>query len=185
MNKLTVKDLMIRTGDLASIHSQASVAEAVVALGKLVENFRIGGHSSRVLLVVDDSGRMLGKLSPVDMLQGLDASSSLQVDATASAQLGRVRHIIETCNVSQRHAASSWDEAYDVSHHTRVCDIMRKPAKGQIISEDASLNEAMHRFSDGRYSNLFVADGEHNLVGVLDVNLFYDALANMVSKVAA
>ena len=71
MSQSTVKEIMIPCSELSSISADASLGEAILALGEVVDAFRHGGRSSRVLLVTDSTGRMVGKLTPVDILRGM------------------------------------------------------------------------------------------------------------------
>lgn len=178
-----IKDIMVQASELSFINTNASLGEAILALGQVVEGFKSGRRCSRVLIVRDDNGRMVGKLSPVDMLRGMEDNSA-PVDVNVSSHIGRVSHVIESCTAQMRQASRPWDDLGTVARSKKVSDVMQKLGKSQIISQDESPNEAIHRFAGNSYNNLFVADDEQNLVGVLDRANFYSAMMDKVRQVA-
>ena len=72
MEKMKVRELMRPMEEFPRISSQATFVEAVEALEKAQQAFISGKASQRILLVCDEAGRILGKLSPMDVVQGLE-----------------------------------------------------------------------------------------------------------------
>ncbi|MDO5484019.1 MAG: CBS domain-containing protein [Desulfovibrionaceae bacterium] len=178
-----IKDMMVKVSNLSSIDSRATLAEAMLALGKAMEN-RDEQPLSTVLVVKDEQGRMVGKLSTADMLRIMEGVSS-PVDVNASAQLERVGYVIESCTEQMRQASRPWDNLGALSSQKKVLDIMQKPGKGQVISQDESPNEAIHRFVSGGYNNLFVSDSQNNLVGVLNKSSFCSEVVSKLHRAAS
>jgi len=182
MSQSTVKEIMIPCSELSSISADASLGEAILALGEVVDAFRHGGRSSRVLLVTDSTGHMVGKLTPVDILRGMEAPDNRMAHGADDARLGRVHCVIDSCLAQERRDSLPWDTAGSLSRTVKVRDIMQKIGKDQLVNENDNLNEVVHHFAKSRHNNLFVAGARGNLVGVLDVSAFYGVLTDNVKR---
>jgi len=76
MEKLTVRDLMVPTDKFPKISESAGFYEAFVALETAQEKYLSGKSEQRILLVEDEAGKIIGKLSPIDLLRGLETNYS-------------------------------------------------------------------------------------------------------------
>jgi predicted transcriptional regulator len=72
MEKMGVRDLMRPGEEFPRISSHATLAEVIKALEKAQKDFSFGRKSQRILLVHEDSGKIVGKISPMDVVQGLE-----------------------------------------------------------------------------------------------------------------
>lgn len=185
MSQNTVREIMIPCSELSSINADATLGEAIVALGEVMDSFRHGGRGSRVLVVKDNAGRMVGKLTPVDILRGMESSEAGMAQSAADSRLGRVSCVLDTCLAEQRKASMPWDDAVSLSRTVKVSDIMQRIGRDQLVSENDDLNRIVHLFAAGKHNNLFVTDARGDLSGVLDISAFYGILTENVDRLCS
>jgi hypothetical protein len=80
MEKLKVKDLMVPADRFPKISCLATLYDGLAALEKAQEKYMSGESDQRILLVDNEEGTVMGKLSPVDLLSGLE-TNYLKVNA--------------------------------------------------------------------------------------------------------
>lgn len=73
MESMNINELMRPVEEFPRISNQASFMEAVEALERVDEEVRRGKAPERILLVYDESsGKIVGKLSPIDVVKALE-----------------------------------------------------------------------------------------------------------------
>lgn len=175
MDKAKVEDLMIPADNLLAIKTTDSFLAVVEGLAQALEEFKTGKRISRVLIVVDDAGNMVGKISPSDVLRSMEPGYNKLLNMDASAHVQKFGYLIQSLREEVQHAALPWDRLCQTAKTHTVQDIMRKPAHSQILQIGESLNEAIHRFVLGKHNTIFVTNG-HKLVGMLDMPTIYLAI---------
>ena len=70
----TVKDLMVPLSEYATVSEDATLYEAVISLEKAQENFedKHTRYRHRAILILDKKGKVVGKLSQLDVLSSLE-----------------------------------------------------------------------------------------------------------------
>ena len=72
MKKRLVKELMVPLSEYATVPIQATLQDAVVALRQTHMDNRDRKYLHRAILVLDENGVVVGKVSFVDILRGLE-----------------------------------------------------------------------------------------------------------------
>ena len=72
MEKMKVSELMRPVSEFPKISCEATFAQAVDALEKAQQDYASGKAPQRILLVYDDTQKIVGKLSPLDVVYGLE-----------------------------------------------------------------------------------------------------------------
>ena len=73
MHAKKVKDLMVPLEEYATVSEEANLHEAVLALEKAQSRFRQDRYKHRAVLVYDKEKRIVGKLSQLDVIKGLES----------------------------------------------------------------------------------------------------------------
>ena len=175
MDKKKVEDLMIHADNILSINVDDSFTAAVEGLEQALEDFKSNKRRTRVLIVLDEQGHMVGKISPSDVLRSMEPSYDKLLDTNSSAHVSKFGYLIQSLREEIQHAALPWDRLCQTAKTHKVRDIMRTPPHSQIIQLGESINEAIHRFVLGKHNTLFVTNGRV-LVGLLDVPTLYHAI---------
>ena len=152
---MKVSELMRPIDEFSKISSQATYMEAVEALEKADQEFKSGKAPERILLVYDESGYIVGKLSPMDVVQGLEPNYANIDDlkATPYYQLLRLwqRPLGELC---------------EKAHSVKIQNFIKMPTPDHMVTSDDKIENAFHLFVVNRHDSLFVKDGSY-IVGLV------------------
>ncbi len=180
MNGL-VRDYIVPIGKFPMISESATFAGAVMALDRAQEEFMSGKREQRILLVCDSENKIVGKLSPLDVVRGLEPDYDKLVDANASSFVSTT-YVID----SMKDQALLWSKPLDdlciSAKNIKIKDFIRRPAPSQIIKADESVNVAFHRFVTFRHDSLFVME-DLKLVGLIRFSDVYREIVRRIKEV--
>jgi len=184
MKKNKIRDAMVPVADFPRISDEATFSEAVLALEKHNAAFLAGQAKQRITLVYDAQNRIVGKLTPMDVIRGLESGyGKMPVDISYSSFASTYQHVMET---AQEQATMLWSKPMDdlckAVQNVKVKDFLRNPTEAQVVNIDDSLSEALHRFVLGRNDSLFVTDNGH-LVGVVRFSDVYQGILYQIKNV--
>lgn len=182
MKKSKVKELMTPISDFPRIREDATFAQAAGALHKAQDDYASGRTKQRILLVENSEGKIRGKLSPLDLMRGLEPEYEKVMDAKkGGAFVANYEYVIksmrEQFSILERPLADLCSKAGT----TRVGDFLRPVTDAQTIKAESSLNEALHRFIVCRFDSLFVLDNGR-LVGLLRFSDVYREVYEIITE---
>lgn len=176
MEKMKVHELMRPVEEFPRISSRATFVEAVEALAAAEKEYRDGRAKQRILLVCDDDGRIIGKLSPMDVLQGLEPKyegiQSLENFPHYRLAPSPVESLKEELKVWERPLSELCRKAVAV----KIEHFVKLPTPDHMVNADDYMDKAFHLFVVGRHDSLFVTAGE----AVVGVILFSDVYREIV-----
>ncbi len=182
--KGSVKDYMVPVAEFPLIAETATLAEGVLALDKVHEEYLAGRREQRILLVCDSGNKVVGKLSPIDVMRGLEPDYDKVMDGSTSPLMGNVGYVID----SMKNTATLWAKPLDdmcvTAQGVAIRDVVSRPTKSQVIGQDDSINTAFHRFVMFRHDSLFVMDGK-KLVGLLRFSDVYREVADKMKNICS
>jgi len=180
MEKMKIRELMRPVEEFPSISSQATFMEAVEALEKAQDAYQSGKASHTILMVFDGPDRILGKLSPMDVVQGLEPKYD-KVDSLAYSRFHISRATIdrmkEELRLWQRPLGDLCRKAYEV----KVGDFIRAPSPERMVDVDDSMDQAFHLFVLGRPDSLFVTE-KGKIVGLIRFSDVYTKIVEVIKK---
>ncbi len=168
MEITTAKDLMVPLEEYATVSEEATLKDAVDALEKVREELdrKRYKYLHRAVLVLDNNNEVVGKISQLDILRGLEPNYKL-VDKSRrlsssglSAQF--LTSLMDMHSLWVQPLGGICAKAADV----KVKDFMVTLAEGEFIDEKAPLEEAMHMMVMGHHHSLLVTEDE-NIIGIL------------------
>ena len=181
MQNMKVKDFMRPVGDFPRISEEISFGEAVMALRKSDMEFQSGRGKQRILLVENAEGAIVGKLSPMDVLSGLEPQFS--VSAAEQRHLSyssSFEHVMKNMFEQAMLWTQPLEELCAKAAGVKVKNFIRRPTEQQTVSAEDSLNVAVHRFVLGRHDALFVTR-DKTLTGILRFSDVYRELGRVIS----
>ncbi len=178
----TVKDFMVPIGKFPMISDTATFAGAVMALDRAQEEYLSGKREQRILLVRDEDNKIVGKLSPIDVVRGLEPDYDKLVDEQASALVGNFDYVIQTMKNQVTLWSKPLDDLCSTAKDMLVRDFVSNPSQSQIIGAEESLNAAFHRFVMFKHDSLFVMDGQ-KLVGLIRFSDVYKEISRRIKEV--
>jgi CBS domain-containing protein len=161
---------MVFFEEYASIHQDANLFEAVLALEKAQEEFRRpeAQYPHRAILVYDDDGKIVGKLSQLDIMRALEPKYRM----AASGQDGRIMASGFSQDFLRAMARqfALWDKPLsDIckkATEMKAKNCMYIPEEGEYVKADDTLALAMHQLVMGHHQSLLVTRGG-SIVGIL------------------
>lgn len=175
MKSYKIKDLMVPLSEYATISEGATILDAVVALEKAQEEFDATRYRHRAILVLDDGGKVIGKLSQLDLLRSLEPKYEEMKDSRGLAKLG----FSKTFMLSLLETYKMFDKPMEAlcrkAAQQKVNQYMHTPSEGEFIDERAALDAAIHLLVMGHHQSLLVTrDGE--IVGILRLTDVFGAV---------
>jgi CBS domain-containing protein len=166
MEKMKVRELMRPVEEFPRVSSQATLMEAVEALAEAERDFLAERSKQRIVLVCDEEGRVMGKISPMDVVQGLEPRyegiESLKTMPRYQLSPSLVESLKDELRVWERPLAELCKKAVAV----RIESFIKLPTPDHMIHADDNMDKAFHLFVVGRHDSLFVSDGKA-VVGVI------------------
>lgn len=165
MNK-RVKDIMVPLAEYATVSTEATLFEAVIALEEAQRNFGKDRYKHRAILVYDEKKKIVGKLSQLDVLRSLEAGYSRIGDIKAISHSGFSQDLIKSLMEKYDLWQTPLEDICRKGYQIKVKAIMYTPGQGEYVDQDASLNEAIHQLIMGHHQSLLVTAGK-DIVGIL------------------
>jgi len=180
-----VKHYMVPTEKFPMIPDTATFGGAILALEQAQEDFAAGKREQRILLVHDKDHKIVGKLSPLDVIRGLEPDFLKIIDPALSSHDITKSYDYVTHSMREK-LVHLWTKPLDdlcaKAKDVRVKDFLRSPHPNQIVQAGDSLNEVFRRFALGRHDSLFVTD-KQNLVGMIRFSDVYKEIVRRIKDV--
>ncbi len=176
-----VREFMTPVEDFPRISQDAPFGDAVAALEKAREEFSAGKVKQFLLLVEDGQGRVIGKVSPMDVLLGLEPGYLNLIDSSG-LRFKDVNYVVESMRAKARLWAKPFENLCQSATTRSAKDIMRRPVQSTRIKASDSMDAAFHHFLAGRHDSLFVMEGE-TVIGILKFSDVYHAVSKQIIDV--
>jgi CBS domain-containing protein len=178
---MTVEDIMVPIAEYTTVSQEATLYEAIVALGNAQVAFDQAHYNHRAVLVLDDDRQVVGKLSQMDVIRGLEPGYRNKDNFPEITHWGLSRETVAT----MMHDLQLWQEPLkDIcrkSASIHVRDIMYTPEEGEYVDQEASLNEAIHQLVVGHHQSLLVLKA-NRVTGILRLVDVFSALLHIVNE---
>ena len=166
MKSFMVKEIMVPLPEYATVAEDATLYEAVTALEEAQARFDQTRGQHRAILIYDKNKKIVGKLSQLDILKALEPKYRGIADDKHTHRFGFTKDYLK----SMHEDFALWDKPLnqlcEKAAVRKVKDIMYTPTEGEYVSEDATLDEAIHWLVVGHHHSLLVTRGD-DIVGVL------------------
>jgi len=176
---IIVKDLMVPLEEYATVHQDATLYDAILALEKAQTTFDPKKHKHRAILVLDKSGKVVGKVGIFDILIALEPKYG-QLEAEGA--LSRSGYSTEFIN-SMLKDNVLWNEPFEFicnkALKLNVNDFMADLSDGVYINEKATLGEAIHQIVLQKNQSLLVNRGRE-VVGILRLTDIFTKICDKI-----
>jgi CBS domain-containing protein len=183
MEIITVEDLMVPIDEYATVSEEATLYEAVKALEKAQEELdrKHYPYLHRAILVLDKKGKVLGKISQLDVLRALEPKYEEMGDMRNLSRAGLNPDFIKSMMETYALCEIPFTQMCYNASNLKVKKFMYSPTKGEYVEADASLCEAIHIFVMGDHQKLLVTR-EGEIIGVLRLtDVFKEVFQTMES----
>ncbi len=165
MKATKVKELMVPLEEYATVSEESSLYEAVLALEEAQERFQKDTYKHRAILVYDENKNIVGKLSQLDVIKGLEAGYK-HLDLSSVKHTGFSPEFMRSLIKAYDLWSKPLEEICRKAPSIKVKDVMYTPTEGEYVREEANLDEAIHQLVMGKHQSLLVTRGD-KIVGIL------------------
>jgi len=180
MTSIKVKDIMVPLEEYATVSEGATLYEAVLALEKAQEQYKQSRYKHRAVLVYDKDRRIVGKVSQLDAIRGIEAGYSKIGDLKAVSHSGFRPAFIKSLMGKYSLWQKPLEDIVKKAVKVKVKDIMHTPTEGEYVAEEASLEEAIHLLVMGQHQSLLVTR-DNRIVGILRLTDVFMALRTLIT----
>ena len=183
MKSYAVKELMVPLSEYATVTEDATLYDAVLALEKAQENFddKHTRYSHRAILILDKDGNVAGKLSQLDVLKALEPKYQEMIQGQGSQRFGFTKKFMQSMLEDYSLFTSPLNDICCKAGEQPVKKFMQTPTEGEYVSDDRSLDVAIHQLIMGQHQSLLVTRDD-KIVGVLRLTDVFAAVFHKMKE---
>ncbi len=166
---------MVPLSEYATVSEDATLFEAVSELEKAQKEFNQTRYRHRAILVMDDSGKVIGKLTQMDALKALEPKYDTMLDRRRSHHLGFSKEFMKSMLKEYHLFDSSLEDMCCKAGGQNVKKFMRTPSEGEYIEQNATMDEAIHQLVLGNHQSLLVMQ-QGTICGILRLTDVFEAV---------
>jgi CBS domain-containing protein len=177
MNDKKVKDLMLPLAEYATISAESTIREALVALNKAQMGLTYDRHHHRAILVIDETGEVVGKLTHHSILASLEPRLLGSVDLRQLDRAGLTQEFISSMEESAVNLNLTLERMCAEAGRRKVEQAMVPTIES--IEEEAPLAEAIHLIVRKHVQSVLVTRSDR-VVGILRTSDVFEEVADMI-----
>ncbi len=179
MRTIPVKDLMVPLEKYATVPQHATLHEAVLALEKAQMALDPSRHKHRAILVLDESGKVVSKITMKNILVALEPNYGKVEGMGVLERSGYSPDLIR----SMLEDNALWTEPLQFVRERatklKVGDFIQALSEGEYIDDNATLGEAIHQLVVYPYHSLLVTSGDE-VVGILRLSDVFSKICDEI-----
>ncbi len=179
MEEKRVRDLMLLLNEYATIQADSSLKEALESLSQAQLCLEDGRHQHRAVLVLNEDGEVVGKLSHWAVLRSLEPKLLKTDDIASLARAGLTDEFIQSMQQSYSVFTSSLEQMCRTAANIRAKDAM--VSVGESIDWDAPLTDAIRLLVTKHVQSIPVTRG-NQVVGILRLSDVFEEVATIIKE---
>lgn len=179
MKQDTVKDLMVPISEYATVPENATLFDAVLALGNAREMFDQKNYQHRAVLILNSDNRVIGKLGQLDVLQAIEPKNEKVDKIKNITSFGFSPDFINKTREQYRLEGAWKEDLFTTATKLKAVDYMQSLSEGEYVNENTSLQTAIHQLVMGKHMSLLVT-AKKDIVGILRMSdVFFSIFSAM------
>ncbi len=179
MKTITVKELMLPLHKYATVHRGATLREAVLALEKAQMTLDPTRHKHRAILVLDESGKVVSKLTMKNILVALEPNYGKVEGTDVLERSGFSPDLIRSMLEDNALWAQPLQFVRERAAQLKVGDFIQTPLENEYIEENSTLGEAAHQLIVYPYLSLLVTRDDE-VVGILRLSDVFTKVCEII-----
>ncbi|MDO8946674.1 MAG: CBS domain-containing protein [Desulfocapsaceae bacterium] len=182
MEHYLVKDLMVPISEYAVVVVGTPLIEAIRVLEKAQEVYTVSKYQHRSILVLDENGHIVGKISQLRALKALEPEFKFNDEIAEMRKFKFSETYIARLQDKYRsHRKFITDSVLREAANKKVEEFMQAPSPGEYVADDCSLDAAILQLTAGQHLSLLVTR-DKQIVGVLRIaDVFAAAFHKMMT----
>jgi len=181
MQKIKVKELMVPVSEYPTVSRDASLYQAILALEEGHRQLKERTFKPRAVLVVDQEGQVVGKLSMWNIMRALEPKYADIADFDRLGHWGLNPEFLRSIVKDRRLWADPLEHLCQTAANKEVHEFMSLPQADEIVDEDDNLAEAIHHLVMGKYLSLLVKK-QGRVTGFLRLCDVFEKVAELVKS---
>jgi hypothetical protein len=179
MKTIAVKELMVPLEAYATVSREATLREAIFALEQAQMTLDPSRHKHRAILVLDESGKVVGKITMKNILMALEPNYGKLEGIDVLERSGHSPDLIKSMLEDNALWAKPLQFVHERATRLKVGDFIQAPPEGEYIDENANLGEAIHRLIAYPTLSLLVTCNDE-VVGILRLSDVFTKICDTI-----
>lgn len=169
MEHYCVKDLMVPISEYATVRVGTSLLAAMQVLERAQEAYTSSKYQHRAILVLDEDNHVVGKIGQLRVLKAIETRYDLDNEIEELKSFNFSDEYISHRREQYRlQGPIMKTDALKNATGKKVEEFMQKPTPGEFVSEECSLDRAIHKLVSGTHLSLLVTRDEE-IIGILRI----------------
>lgn len=181
MRTITVRELMVPLEAYATVSKEATLREAILALETAQMTIDPSRHKHRAILVLDDSGNVVSKITMKNILVALEPNYGKLEGTDVLERSGYSPDLIRSMLEDNALWAKPLQFVHERAIQLKVADFIQAPSAGEYIEENASLGEAIHQLIAYPTLSLLVTSSD-KVVGILRLSDVFTKICDIIKS---
>lgn len=179
MKTTKIADLMVPLSEYATVTVGDTLNDAMLALEKAQGQFDQSKYRHRAVLVLNQAGDVVGKISQHAALKALEPQYLKMAESSTAANYGFSVQFLKDLQDQYSLLDGAMENICQKAGKMKVEDFMSKPTEGEFIDLGASLDRAIHLLVMGHHQSLLVKDKD-KVCGVLRLTDVFAAVFHVM-----
>jgi CBS domain-containing protein len=163
----------------ATVPREATLREAILALEKAQMTLDSSRHKHRAILVLDESGKVVSKITMKNILVALEPNYGKVEGMEVLERSGYSPDLIKDMLEDNALWAEPLQFVCERATKLKVGDFIQAPSQDEYIDENATLGEAIHQLVVSPYHSLLVTSGDE-VVGILRLSDVFTKICDII-----
>jgi len=169
MEHISIKDLAVPISEYAAVRIGTTLLDAIWELEKAQEAFTSSKYQHRAILVLDQEDTVVGKIGQLRILKAVETGYEINEELERLKSYNFSEAYIAGIQEKRRlDAPILTRESLCAAAEMKVEEFMQQPTPDECVSEDSSIDIAIHRLVAGTHLSLLVTR-DTKIVGVLRI----------------
>ncbi len=176
MKNYFVKDLMVPISEYATVVIGTPLIEAIRTLDKAQDAYTESKYQHRAVLVLDNDGNVVGKISQLRALKAIEPDFDFDIDLEKLQKFNfSPEYLAQMRDKYRAQGQIIRNDTLKQAAGKKVEDFMQSHSAGEYVAEDCSVDTAIHKLVSGTHLSLLVSRGD-TIVGILRISDVFAAV---------
>ena len=181
MNSKKVKDLMVPLEAYPVVKDSATLVDAVISLDEAIQKLPPGKQKHRAILVINDHGKIVGKIGHLAFLKALEPKYGVLGDLGTLARAGINQKFIESMMQNYQFFQDELSNLCQRAALLIARDVMQPVSDS--VDENATAAEGIHKLVLHQSLSILVTRGD-DVVGILRLSDLFEELTREMKKLS-
>ncbi len=167
---------MVPISGYATVPVGASLIDAVKCLEEAQQAYTTSKYQHRAVLVLDEKDHVVGKIGQLRALKAIEPEFDVTFETEKMKKFKfSNEYIAQLRDLYRSHGKIMNEKTLKEASTKKVEEFMQTPLPGEFVSEDSTIDTAIHQLVTGTHLSLLVTRDE-KIVGILRISDVFGAV---------